>query len=60
MGIFEWKGRHWRIIPFIITTATLLFFVFCFGSIAYEYHLETEKRRELQQVNIEQKAKRIK
>ncbi|XXP77340.1 MAG: hypothetical protein AB3N34_00105 [Lettuce witches'-broom phytoplasma] len=59
MSTFEWKGRYWKIIPFIITTATLLFFVFWFGSIAYQYHLETEKRRELQQVDIAKKAKEL-
>ncbi|XXP77477.1 MAG: DUF2963 domain-containing protein [Lettuce witches'-broom phytoplasma] len=59
MGTFEWKGRHWKIIPFIITTATLLFFVFWIASVAYKYHLETEKRRELQQVDIAKKAKEL-
>ncbi|MGE9276349.1 MAG: hypothetical protein ACQKHC_00385 [Candidatus Phytoplasma pruni] len=45
MSTFEWKGRRWRIVPFLIITATLLFFVFWIGSMAYKYHLETEERR---------------
>ncbi|XXP77588.1 MAG: DUF2963 domain-containing protein [Lettuce witches'-broom phytoplasma] len=59
MGTFEWKGRHWRIIPFIITTVTLLFFIVWIASVAYKYHLETEKRRELQKVDIAKKAKEL-
>ncbi|WEK82448.1 MAG: hypothetical protein PR2021_3800 [Candidatus Phytoplasma pruni] len=59
MSTFEWKGRHWRIVPFLITTATLLFFVFCIGSIAYQYHLETEERRITLNKDISEEAKKI-
>ncbi|WP_051001705.1 hypothetical protein [Italian clover phyllody phytoplasma] len=59
MSTFKWKGRHWRIVPFLITTATLLFFVFWIGSISYKYHLETEERRITLNKNISEEAKRL-
>ncbi|MFT2804529.1 hypothetical protein ACMUE1_00380, partial [Candidatus Phytoplasma asteris] len=48
-----------KIIPFLITTGTLLFFVFWIGGLAYKYHLETEERRKLQEVDIKAKAREL-
>ncbi|WEK82158.1 MAG: hypothetical protein PR2021_0840 [Candidatus Phytoplasma pruni] len=59
MGTFEWKGRHWRIVPFLIITATLLFFVLWIGSMAYQYHLETEERRITLNKDISEEAKKL-
>ncbi|MFB5029765.1 MAG: hypothetical protein WJU30_00310 [Candidatus Phytoplasma pruni] len=59
MSTFKWKGRHWRIFPFLITTATLLFLVFWIGSMAYKYHLETEERRITLNKDITEEAKKL-
>ncbi|GLH60970.1 DUF2963 domain-containing protein [Paulownia witches'-broom phytoplasma] len=59
MSSFRIGNKHYKIIPFLITTGTLLFFVFWIGGIAYKYHLETEERRKLQEVDIAAKAKEL-
>ncbi|GLH60505.1 DUF2963 domain-containing protein [Paulownia witches'-broom phytoplasma] len=59
MSSFRIGNKHYKIIPFLITTGTLLFFVFWIGGLAYKYHLETEERSKLQEVDIEAKAREL-
>ncbi|BAD04592.1 hypothetical protein PAM_507 [Onion yellows phytoplasma OY-M] len=59
MSSFRIGNKHYKIIPFLITTGTLLFFVFWIGGISYKYHLETEERRKLQEVDIKVKAREL-
>ncbi|TKA87830.1 MAG: hypothetical protein PLY_5110 [Periwinkle leaf yellowing phytoplasma] len=59
MSSFRIGNKHYKIIPFLITTGTLLFFVFWIGGISYKYHLETEERRKLQEVDIKAKAREL-
>ncbi|KOR75234.1 hypothetical protein CPX_001808, partial [Candidatus Phytoplasma pruni] len=59
MSTFKWKGRRWRIVPFLIITATLLFLVFWIGGMAYKYHLETEERRITLNKDISEEAKKL-
>ncbi|PEH36300.1 DUF2963 domain-containing protein [New Jersey aster yellows phytoplasma] len=59
MSSFRIGNKHYKIIPFLITTGTLIFFVFWIGGISYKYHLETEERRKLQEVDIKAKAREL-
>ncbi|WEX19641.1 MAG: hypothetical protein QS2022_3910 [Candidatus Phytoplasma asteris] len=59
MSSFRIGNKHYKIIPFLITTGTLIFFVFWIGGLAYKYHLETEERRKLQEVDIKAKAREL-
>ncbi|GLH61023.1 hypothetical protein [Paulownia witches'-broom phytoplasma] len=45
MSSFRIGNKYYKIIPFLITTGILLFFVFWIASHTYKYHLETEERR---------------
>ncbi|WP_425164659.1 hypothetical protein M33023_02050 [Candidatus Phytoplasma asteris] len=61
MSSFIIGNKHYKIIPFLITTGTLFFF-FLFGiggRLVYKYHLETEERRKLQEVDIKAKAREL-
>ncbi|MGL9687542.1 MAG: DUF2963 domain-containing protein, partial [Candidatus Phytoplasma sp. TWB_XP] len=59
MSSFRIGNKHYKIIPFLITTGTLLFFVFWIGGLAYKYHLETEERRILLTTDVKQKAREL-
>ncbi|ABC65272.1 hypothetical protein M33023_02020 [Candidatus Phytoplasma asteris] len=60
MSSFRIGNKHYKIIPFLITTGTLIFFVFGIGGrLVYKYHLETEERRKLQEVDIKAKAREL-
>ncbi|MGL9687712.1 MAG: DUF2963 domain-containing protein, partial [Candidatus Phytoplasma sp. TWB_XP] len=59
MSSFRIGNKHYKMIPFLITTGTLIFFVFWIGGLAYKYHLETEERRILLKTDIEQKAREL-
>ncbi|MBS2126473.1 hypothetical protein J8J04_02095 ['Fragaria x ananassa' phyllody phytoplasma] len=59
MSIFKIGNKHYTIIPFIIITSVLIFCFLLIASAAYRYHLETEERRKLQNIDIKQKAREL-
>ncbi|WP_349401645.1 putative membrane protein [Candidatus Phytoplasma solani] len=53
------KNRVYRLIPFIIITCILLLCFLLIVNAVYKLYLEHEETRELQKVNIEEKAKQL-